>query len=54
MYVNKFKSSVDESAFLSKSFGCGICDEFLGTEKNFLEHCFGNRFSPPDDLVGAL
>ena len=41
---------LDAKASLSKSFGCGICDELLEIENDFLDHCFGHRFSPPDEL----
>jgi len=44
----------DVKPFLDKSFGCGICGEMLEIEKEFLEHCFGHRFYPPDDLLIAL
>ena len=53
-YISKFKSPVDAKASLSKSFGCGICDELFEIEKEFLEHCSSHRFSPPDDLVADL
>jgi len=46
--------SQDEKPFMEKSFGCGVCDEMLEIEKEFLEHCFGHRFSPPDDLFIVL
>ncbi len=46
--------SQDAKPFLEKSFGCGVCGEMLEIEKEFLEHCFGHRFSPPDDLLFAL
>jgi hypothetical protein len=45
---------VDGKAFLSKSFGCGVCKELLETEKEFLEHCYVHRFAPPDNLVVDL
>ena len=44
----------DVKPFLEKSFGCGVCGEMLEVEKEFLEHCFGHCFSPPDDLLVAL
>ena len=28
--------------FLDKSFGCDICSEMFGIEKEFLEHCFSH------------
>src|SRR6218665_948431 len=46
--------SQDEISFLGKSFGCGLCGEILEIEKDFLEHCFSHRFSPPDDLLVAM
>ena len=52
--IRKFKSPVDSKASLSKSFGCGICDELLEIENEFLEHCSSHRFSPPDDLFADL
>jgi len=45
--------SQDETPFLGKSFGCGLCGEILVIEKDFLEHCFGHRYSLPDDLLVA-
>jgi len=33
------------------SFGCGVCGEMFEIEKEFLEHCVGHRFSPPDELL---
>jgi|SRR6218665_1503213 len=44
----------DINGSLSISFGCGICDELLAIEKEFLEHCSSHQFSPPDDLVAGL
>ena len=46
--------SQDEILFLEKSFGCGLCGEMHEAEKEFLEHCFGHRFSPPDDLLFSI
>ena len=40
----------DTKPFLEKSFGCGLCGDMLEIEIDFLEHCFGHRFSPPDEL----
>jgi len=44
----------DESPFLVKSFGCGLCGEMLEIEKEFEEHCFHHRYSPADDLFASL
>jgi len=52
--VSKFISPVDAKVLLSKSFGCGICDELFEVKKEFLEHCSSHRLSPPDDLVWDL
>jgi len=46
--------SQDANSFLEKSFGCGLCGEMLEIENVFLEHCFGHRFSPPNDLFIAM
>ena len=53
---NEFVANIsqDETLFLEKSFGCGLCDEKLDTDKEFLEHCFGHRYSLPDDLLRAM
>jgi len=40
----------DAKPFLGKSFGCGLCSDMLEIEIDFLEHCFGHRFSPPEEL----
>lgn len=52
LYINKFKSP--ENTKVSKSFGCAICDVMLEIEKEFLEHCYSHRFSPPDDIAVDL
>lgn len=70
LYASKFKSTVDElrsvtglhdlktgsevKVYLSKTFGCGLCDDLLELEKDFLEHCFRHQFSPPSDLASVL
>src|SRR6218665_833230 len=46
--------SPDAKPFLEKSFGCGLCGDMLDTKKEFLVHCNGHCFSPPDDLFIAL
>src|SRR6218665_884564 len=46
--------SQDTTAFLEKSFGCGLCDEMLENGKEVLEHCKGHRWTPPNDLFIAL
>src|SRR6218665_1858245 len=45
------KSPDDGRSFLEQPFGCGICDEMLGNQKEFQDHCFIHRFSPPSDLL---
>ena len=46
--------SLEAKPFLEKSFGCGLCGGMLGIEQEFLEHCSGHRFSPPDDICMAV
>jgi len=43
--------SQDAKSTLENSFGCGMCGEMFEIEKEFLIHCSGHRFSPPDDLL---
>ena len=52
LYISQFKSPMN--AKQSIFFGCGICDEMLEIEKEFLEHCSSHRFSPPDDIAADL
>ena len=47
--INKIESPEDAESYLEKPFGCGICDEILETQKEFVEHCSSHRFSPSDD-----
>ena len=54
MHIKKLKYSVEETASLSKSFGCGICDELLATDKEFVEHSVSHQFSPPNDILSEL
>lgn len=49
-YMSNFTYPVVVREFVPKSFGCGICDELLLTEKDFLQHCSSHRFFPPVDL----
>ena len=51
LYISKLHSPVDAKVSLCKCFGCGICEELLDTEMEFLEHCSSHRFSQPDDLL---
>ena len=34
----------------SRNLSDVICGEMFDTGKEFLEHCYGHRFSPPDEL----
>ena len=52
LYISQLNYPVDAEA--SKAFGCGICDELLEIEKEFLVHCSGHQFSPPDDLISNM
>ena len=49
--ISMAKSPDDTKPFLEKSFGCGLCGEVLEIEKEFVDHCYNHRFSPPDDLI---
>ena len=46
--VDLTKTLEDETPFLERSFGCGVCGEMLEIRKDFLVHCSLHRFSPSD------
>lgn len=43
----RFLFSDDTDEFISRPYGCGLCAEMFGIEKEYLEHCYNHYCDDP-------